>query len=288
MCDDLARDHKLRRILPRASKNSHTHTHASLINYSMSSRFFPSMRYTRQHAVNSRSVIFTGSKTTKSSMLSNEDRGPLVDIVIWLVTLLSTTFMALRLYCKFSRKTALWWDDHFLLASWVSYIPQGTPDPHWKRHTSRSIAFLLLLSTPNELFLTMNVKACLVGSNVIISINVIYGFGRPTNGIPPSNLPTLSLLGLISATLSTFGLIWSKTSFAITLLRVFESRWRWAICFVMITSNLFFGASAAVGWLQCVSGCPMDISPVNTCDLVVISRSFAASADSQWTPGPDR
>ena len=39
---------------------------------------------------------------------------------IWSFTVASAVFLALRIYCKLSRARTLWWDDHFLVASWVS------------------------------------------------------------------------------------------------------------------------------------------------------------------------
>jgi hypothetical protein len=38
---------------------------------------------------------------------------------IWSFTVASAVFLALRVYCKLLRGRALWWDDHFLIASWV-------------------------------------------------------------------------------------------------------------------------------------------------------------------------
>jgi hypothetical protein len=39
---------------------------------------------------------------------------------IWAFTIASAVFLALRVYCKFTRARTLWWDDHFLIGSWVS------------------------------------------------------------------------------------------------------------------------------------------------------------------------
>lgn len=39
---------------------------------------------------------------------------------IWALTVASAVFLALRIYCKVSRGRVLWWDDHFLMASWAS------------------------------------------------------------------------------------------------------------------------------------------------------------------------
>jgi hypothetical protein len=36
------------------------------------------------------------------------------------MALLSAAFLGLRIYCKFLRHRSLWWDDHILIAAWVS------------------------------------------------------------------------------------------------------------------------------------------------------------------------
>ncbi len=48
------------------------------------------------------------------------DFGPQINFTLWLLTALSAAFLALRIYCKFLRHRGLWWDDHLLIASWVS------------------------------------------------------------------------------------------------------------------------------------------------------------------------
>lgn len=40
---------------------------------------------------------------------------------IWFLTIAAAVFLALRVYCKLSRRRSLWWDDHFLIASWVRH-----------------------------------------------------------------------------------------------------------------------------------------------------------------------
>lgn len=50
---------------------------------------------------------------------------------IWSFTVASAVFLGLRVYCKLLRRRPLWWDDHFLIASWVSHRltpPRLDPD----------------------------------------------------------------------------------------------------------------------------------------------------------------
>lgn len=55
------------------------------------------------------------------------------------LTFLSGIFLGLRLYCKLVRRRSFWWDDHVLIAAWVSF-----PKPlHSHCDPSFSAAFLL-------------------------------------------------------------------------------------------------------------------------------------------------
>jgi hypothetical protein len=46
--------------------------------------------------------------------------GPHLNIANWTLTGMALAFLALRVYCKSIQGRGLWWDDHFLIASWVS------------------------------------------------------------------------------------------------------------------------------------------------------------------------
>lgn len=63
----------------------------------------------------------TPRATADDDGLTHEDLGPQLNLVFWLLTGLSLVFLSLRLYCKIYRGRSLWWDDHFLVASWVRH-----------------------------------------------------------------------------------------------------------------------------------------------------------------------
>lgn len=66
--------------------------------------------------------------------LPHVDYGPQLNIVFWLLCVLSGIFLGLRVYCKVYRGRKMWWDDYVLIASWVgatappcmSVRPRGT------------------------------------------------------------------------------------------------------------------------------------------------------------------
>ena len=53
------------------------------------------------------------------ALLPHDDRGPTLFDISWLLTVLASGFLTLRIYCKFISHKALWWDDWILIASWV-------------------------------------------------------------------------------------------------------------------------------------------------------------------------
>lgn len=50
---------------------------------------------------------------------------------------------------------------------------------------------------------------------------------------------------------SILGTAWSKTSFAITLLRISEGRIRWVIWAIIVSVNIILYLAACFMWLQC-------------------------------------
>ncbi len=56
------------------------------------------------------------------ALLPHDDRGPTLCGVSWLLTVLASGFLTLRIYCKFIGRRTLWWDDWILIASWVGTL----------------------------------------------------------------------------------------------------------------------------------------------------------------------
>ncbi|OLN81960.1 hypothetical protein CCHL11_08634 [Colletotrichum chlorophyti] len=141
-----------------------------------------------------------------------EDYGPTINAVIWSQVILSLVFLCLRVYCKFKKRSGLWWDDHVLIASWVT------------------------------LFI----------ASALTSHNVSLGFGKHVYQIKPANFPAIGLNGNVISSISITSAVWSKTSFAMTLLRIEEKGWtRYLIWAAIISMNILMGFNAMAGWVQC-------------------------------------
>jgi len=167
---------------------------------------------------------------------------------VWPLLVAATGFLGLRLYCKLSIRRTLWWDDWVLILAWI----------------------------------------CLVGQNIITTETIKYGYGRHIYDIPFENLTQkLPLLANIGATFSILAAVWSKTSFAITLLRITQG-WLWvAVWCIIVTMNVAMGLSALFVWIQCT---PVEKSwnPLleGTCfsrdtiiDFLVFSAAYSAAMD---------
>ncbi|CCC12081.1 unnamed protein product [Sordaria macrospora k-hell] len=139
-----------------------------------------------------------------------------VNFSCWFLTALAALFLGLRIYCKKYRGRGLWWDDYVLVISWLS----------------------------------------LTTSSALITYNATLGFGLPTSLFNPHNLPSVInhylLITNMAGTFSILAALWSKTSFAITVLRIAQDSWmRFLIWFIMISVNLSLGVAVALTWGQC-------------------------------------
>ncbi|KAK4153813.1 hypothetical protein C8A00DRAFT_43316 [Chaetomidium leptoderma] len=143
--------------------------------------------------------------------LTHEDLGPQLNLVFWLLTGLATVFLILRLYCKFHRSRSLWWDDHFLIAAWVS----------------------------------------LVVSAATTSVCVSLDYGKHSYDMRPENLPKMPFVAVFAGFFSVLAAAWSKTSFGLTMLRLTQGRMKAVVWFIIITLNAIMGTAMLTMWVKC-------------------------------------
>ncbi len=87
---------------------------------------------------------------------------------------------------------------------------------------------------------------------VIVHVSVMQGLGKHIYDVPPANLSNISFLGNFTGTFSILAAVWSKTAFAITLLRLMRGRMRAFIWFLIITVNIAMSLNAIFVWLRCM------------------------------------
>lgn len=77
------------------------------------------------------------------------------------------------------------------------------------------------------------------------------GYGKHIWDIPFEQLVRMPLVANVGGSASTLAAVWSKTSFAITLLRISQGWVKKLIWFIIVSMNLFMGISALMVWIQC-------------------------------------
>ncbi|KAL1836438.1 hypothetical protein VTJ49DRAFT_5147 [Mycothermus thermophilus] len=151
--------------------------------------------------------------------LAGLETGPIPDIgpssaaSIWALTGSATIFIILRFYCKIWRSRGLWWDDLVLVISWTIFL-----------------------------------AAAIICQRVIN-----YGFGRyPCDISPPSNFERIDFEGgALGSTCMILAIVWSKTSFGITILRLVRDRLRLFVTVLLVVMNVVMGLQAIFSWIKC-------------------------------------
>lgn len=151
------------------------------------------------------------SKKASTDHLPHDDLGPLLNTVFWTLTSLAFVFMTLRLYCKYLRGRRLWWDDYVLIASWIA----------------------------------------LCVSAATTTVCVALDYGKHSYDMRPENLPKMPFIAVFAGFFSVLAASWSKTSFALTLLRLSERWMRIMIWFIIITLNAIMGTAMLFMWVKC-------------------------------------
>ncbi|KAH7024744.1 uncharacterized protein B0I36DRAFT_416345 [Microdochium trichocladiopsis] len=139
------------------------------------------------------------------------NRGPEVNTAVWTLFGFSTLFLILRVYCKIRKLRRLWWDDYVLLAAWL----------------------------------------CFTISCIQLSINISRGFGRPGANIDPANAYDVGFGGLIVGAFIILAAVWSKTSFALTLMRIAGPKLKIVLWVIIALMNIFQFAAVIIQWTQC-------------------------------------
>ena len=168
-----------------------------------------------------------------------EDYGPMLNRTTWFLVLLATLLLGLRVYCKLWRRRGLWWDDWVLVASWVRY-------PHPLFYNAQSYHSLPVFHSPN-----IPEQVSLVVSASLQSASVSLGMGKHSRDIDPNNMSTIALLNYTAGFASALAAVWSKTSFALTLLRISDGWMKWLVWFIIVSVNIVMGVNGTIQWVQC-------------------------------------
>jgi hypothetical protein len=90
-----------------------------------------------------------------------------------------------------------------------------------------------------------------VAQTALITYNTSIGYGKHIWDFHPNDLTTFLLVSNTSGFFSILAAMWSKTSFAITVLRISDGWIKRFIWFIIISINITLGFSALATYIQC-------------------------------------
>ncbi|KAJ5484827.1 hypothetical protein N7539_004815 [Penicillium diatomitis] len=143
-----------------------------------------------------------------------QDQGPKILVVCWILVIVPGLIVGLRFYCKVMLSRGFGWDDATILVAWT----------------------LQLIYTA---MITQSVKLGVVGKHV--------------NSIPAREaIPEALKLVYISFVIIIIGCVLSKTSFALTLLRIITKTWmKVLLWYIIISMNAIMWLCAICYLIQC-------------------------------------
>ncbi|KAL8407727.1 hypothetical protein RB594_006532 [Gaeumannomyces avenae] len=145
------------------------------------------------------------------ALLPHDDKGAELKAAVWVLFALATIFFALRICCRILKSRRLLYEDWVLFLSYI----------------------------------------CLFFNAIMVQVQTGMGYGKHFYDIPIENSNTMALYGLITITIVVMGQVWSKTSFAMTLLRITGPKTKVFVWFLIITINVFMTLGAIFFWVQC-------------------------------------
>lgn len=78
-----------------------------------------------------------------------------------------------------------------------------------------------------------------------------YGFGKHSWDFHPPSLDRFVLIADVRTSFTVTAIVWTKTAFALTLLRLTEGWTKRFIYLVIVSMNIAMGLSALLLWVQC-------------------------------------
>lgn len=85
----------------------------------------------------------------------------------------------------------------------------------------------------------------------MLSVGVNYGIGLHYDDMRPDYIPVTAQLSYAAGFCAIMGTAWSKTSFALTMLRITTGPMKWFLIFIIVTVNVVLGVSGTMMWISC-------------------------------------
>ncbi|KAJ4292242.1 hypothetical protein N0V88_005873 [Collariella sp. IMI 366227] len=106
------------------------------------------------------------------------------------------------------------------------------------------------LAALSGVFMSLRLIA-LVVSIALQTVATTYGLGRLYSYLSKEEVSIVTFYSITAGFHSILATCWSKTSFAISLLRISQGKVHNAVWFIIISTNLVLGSNGAIQWAQC-------------------------------------
>ena len=80
---------------------------------------------------------------------------------------------------------------------------------------------------------------------------VQLGFGKDINEVDPAIIPKIGLTGTIYGIFAVLSASWSKTSFALTLIRLVDGWMKWFLWFLIVSMNIIMNLVIVFSFIKC-------------------------------------
>lgn len=197
------------------------------------------------------------------------DRGHSMVIIIWILFAVSSIFLALRIYCRCRGGGGLWWDDWVMLVAFVcapftlSNMTLGSP--------------LSLTAVDHQLFSCVDHAAA--------TVMVELGVGKHIYQIDPANFTMLHILNRVGATFAILGCALTKTSWALTMLRIVRSTrdcMRVLVWCLLVSVNVLMDVGVILNFMEC-DGTGLSMSPSDIwCWTNLIAANYNVFSAGMW------
>ncbi|KAF5621701.1 uncharacterized protein FTJAE_11134 [Fusarium tjaetaba] len=95
------------------------------------------------------------------------------------------------------------------------------------------------------------IAICLAIGTGLVIFNVTLGFGKDQSDVDPAVVPTIALTGTIFGIFGVLSASWSKTSFALTLIRLVDDWMSWFLWFLIISTNIIMDLVIVFSFVKC-------------------------------------
>lgn len=197
------------------------------------------------------------------------DRGHSMVIIIWILFAVSSIFLGLRIYCRCRGGGRLWWDDWVMIVAFVC--------------TSFTLSNTTLGSPPSLTSVYRQLFSCV--DHAAATVMVDLGVGKHIYQVDPANFTMLHILNRVGATFAILGCVLTKTSWALTMLRIVRSTrdcMRVLVWCLLVSVNVLMDVGVILNFMEC-DGTGLSMSPSDIwCWTNLIAANYNVFSAGKW------